>query len=192
MHTTPVGVRETLLALLNAEPKYGYQLKAEYDAVASPQKPLNVGQVYTTLDRLVRDGLVEELAVHDADAGDRRRPYRLTPTGRKEVLEWFFEPPSRPRTMSSDVAEKVIIAVATADVDALDVLRAQRARLIDELRPLRRLGHVGTDLAGELATDWKASLIEGELGWLDRAEEKLRRAIGGGDAAKIHRERTGS
>jgi hypothetical protein len=57
---------------------------------------------------------------------------------------------------------------------------------------LRRLGHVGTDLAGELATDWKASLIEGELGWLDRAEEKLRRAIGGGDAAKIHRERTGS
>jgi DNA-binding PadR family transcriptional regulator len=185
MHNAPVGVRETLLALLDAEPKYGYQLKAEYDVVASPQKPLNVGQVYTTLERLVRDGLVEEVALVDA-ADDRRRPYRLTARGHTEVRVWFFEPPARPRTMSSDVAEKVIIAAVTDDVDALDVVRAQRARLIDELRPLRRLGHLGGDLPDELATDWKASLIEGELGWLDRAEDRLRR-----DEA-AHRERTGS
>src|SRR5262245_58821703 len=121
---------------MTSEPKYGYQLKAEYEAVASPPRPLNVGQVYTTLDRLVRDGLVEAAEAAVVGGDERRRPYQLTPAGRAEALAWFFDPPVRPRSLSSDVAEKVLVAMEADDVGALDVVRAQRARLVDELRPL--------------------------------------------------------
>ena len=85
-----MSVRQALLALLEQGPMYGYQLRAEFEQRTGATWPLNVGQVYTTLTRLERDGLVE------GRAGDRRRGatsiYRVTDAGRDEVAAWFTTP----------------------------------------------------------------------------------------------------
>lgn len=176
-----MGVRETLLALMSGEPKHGYQLKSEYETVAAPQQPLNVGQVYTTIDRLVRAGLVEDAVDAAAASPDaRRRPYRLTSEGRDQARAWFFEAPVRPRGASSDVSQKVLVALQTGEVDALDVVQAQRKTLLGELRGLRHRPPAGDLLAG-LGLDWKASQIESELAWLDRTEAELRARKGTGN-----------
>lgn len=90
-----MGVREGLLALLDAEPSHGYGLKAQFEQITGGVWPLNVGQVYSTLDRLERDGLVA--ATVDAD---EQRSWRLTDEGRDALGAWWWavpgdEPPPR-------------------------------------------------------------------------------------------------
>ena len=62
-----MSIRQGILAMLAAGPRYGYQLRTEFEERTGGTWPLNIGQVYTTLSRLERDGLV------DRDRGDRRR-----------------------------------------------------------------------------------------------------------------------
>ena len=189
MYNGRVGVRETLLALMADQPKHGYQLKTEYETVAAPQRPLNIGQVYTTIERLVRDGLVEKASPSAAsDSDERRRPYRLTREGRSTAHDWFFGAPLRPRSASSDVSEKVLVAIQTEEVDPAEVVRAQRELLVEELRDLRHLPKP-EDLVDGLAADWKASQIEGELAWLDRAEEHLRQPARSAATSRVRRGR---
>src|SRR4029077_5301555 len=99
-----MAVADGLLVLLRIGARHGYQLKADFEERTAGTWPLNTGQVYTTLDRLVRDGFVE--AVDDADgAGARRRPYRLTELGRERAAKWLaqvdggLEPPRDDLTM---------------------------------------------------------------------------------------------
>ena len=174
MHTEYVGVREVLLALMGDRPKHGYQLKREYEMVVGSARPLNVGQVYTTIDRLVRDGLVEEADSGPGSAAEaRRRSYRLTGAGRDAARAWFFEPPTRPLHVLSDAAERVLAAVRVGGVDPLEVVHAQRVHLLEVLREWRRTP-VADGLPAELGADWWATRIEGELAWLDRTEARLR------------------
>ena len=77
-----MSVRHALLALLSEGPKYGMQLKEEYEGATGDAWPLNVGQVYTTLQRLERDGLVES---NDAGDDERQRDYRITARGQGEL-----------------------------------------------------------------------------------------------------------
>ena len=80
-----MSVRHALLALLSEGPKYGLQLREEFEARTGEVWPLNVGQVYTTLQRLERDGLVES---DDAGPGGRektpQKAFRITACGRPE------------------------------------------------------------------------------------------------------------
>src|SRR5258708_20870406 len=85
-----MSVRHALLALLSEGPKYGLQLRQEFEARTGEVWPLNVGQVYTTLQRLDRDGLVES---DGADDGPQKG-YRITEHGRQELLEWLRTPPA--------------------------------------------------------------------------------------------------
>src|SRR5687768_1791363 len=92
-----MSVRQAMLALLEPGPMYGYQLRAEFEQRTGATWPLNVGQVYTTLSRLERDGLVEHVAgsgADDVDRADRAAQvmYRITPSGRGEVSAWFTTP----------------------------------------------------------------------------------------------------
>src|SRR5687767_4283841 len=115
-----VSVRQGLLALLATEPMYGARLRAEFEASTGSTWPLNVGQVYTTLSRLERDGLVE--AAGEADA-EGRVTYRITEAGRTEVAQWFTTPvngESRPR---DELAIKLAMALTTPGVDAHRVIQ---------------------------------------------------------------------
>ena len=86
-----MSIKSGLLALLAEEPMYGYQLRARFEERTGATWPLNVGQVYTTLARLERDGLVEPAG----DDGDGHAIYRITDGGRDAVAEWLAEPVSR-------------------------------------------------------------------------------------------------
>src|SRR5688500_15532862 len=104
-----MSIRHGLLALLEGGPKYGYQLRTEFEAATGATWPLNVGQVYTTVARLERDGLVEP---GEADA-EGRVTYRITERGRSEVTQWFTTPVARESRPRDELAIKLALAITT-------------------------------------------------------------------------------
>jgi DNA-binding PadR family transcriptional regulator len=113
-------VRHSLLAILTIGDAYGYQLRQEFNRRTDSVWPLNAGQVYTTLDRLERDGLVEQ---READAEGHLR-YAITETGRAEVRDWLASPVRR--TERDELAVKVALARSLPGVDLSAVIAAQR------------------------------------------------------------------
>lgn len=174
-----MAVREGLLALLQEGPRHGYQLKTEFESATGGVWPLNVGQVYTTLDRLGRDGLV------DVDEQGGQKTYRLTLEGAQALGAWWQavpvdEPPPRDELML-----KVLMAIEHGPAHALDVITRQRGALLALLqshRRERREPRPGPDgtlrgeaLAAVLVTDALVVRAEADLRWLDRCESRILR-----------------
>jgi DNA-binding PadR family transcriptional regulator len=172
MHTEYVSVRNGLLALLLRAPAHGYQLRAQFEAVTGRAWPLNVGQVYTTLARLERNGHVEVVAV-DADG---RISYALTPDGESAVARWFTEP-VQPRVDARDeLAIKVALATSIADVDVEEILSRQRQASLAVLQDLTRLKAADADeadLGWRLVLEGLRLQVDAELRWLDYCDEML-------------------
>jgi DNA-binding PadR family transcriptional regulator len=172
-----MSVRQALLALLEEGPMYGYQLRSEFERRTGATWPLNVGQVYTTLTRLERDGLVTESG---AD-GEGHVVYEVTQAGRDEVATWFTTPVSRTAPPRDELAIKLALAVTVPGVDVGTVIQQQRGATISALQDYTRLKRDRVDRTpGDLA--WGLvleSLIfngEAEVRWLDHCEARLRRA----------------
>ncbi|HVF74116.1 MAG TPA: helix-turn-helix transcriptional regulator [Acidimicrobiales bacterium] len=167
-----MGVREALLALLSEGPSHGYQLKAAFESATAKVWPLNVGQVYTTLERLDRDGLV----VTDEDDG--QRSYRLTPAGADELGAWWDAAPAEEPPPRDELMLKVLLAVAAGRDHALEVITNQRNALLMLLQQRRRSfsrrpGRTVDALVDELVTDALLMRAEADLRWLDLCEERL-------------------
>src|SRR6476620_7293621 len=111
--------RHALLALLSEGPKYGLQLRQEFEARTGEVWPLNVGQVYSTLQRLERDGLVE------SEAGEEgpQKGYRLTPDGRAELVGWLRTPAGDAQPPRDGLLIKVLVAVEVPGVDVSEVIQ---------------------------------------------------------------------
>ncbi len=109
-----MSVRLSLLALLDQGPCYGYQLRTELDWRTGGTGPINVGQIYNTLDRLERDKLVQKTGENNY--------YEITDTGRREVRAWFGSP-----SPASDLASKLALAATLPGVDIAAIIRVQRA-----------------------------------------------------------------
>jgi DNA-binding PadR family transcriptional regulator len=173
-----MSVKQALLALLEQEPKYGYQLRAEFESRTGATWPLNIGQVYTTLARLERDGLVEGAG---AD-GDGHVVYRVTQAGRDEVAAWFTTPVTRSQPPRDELAIKLALAVTVPGVDVGGVIQQQRSATIGALQDYTRLKRRNDTPADASALAWSLvleSLIfaaEAEVRWLDHCEARLRRA----------------
>ncbi|MFL6169365.1 MAG: PadR family transcriptional regulator [Ornithinibacter sp.] len=131
-----MSVRSGLLALLAEGDKYGAQLRSEFEARTGGTWPLNVGQVYTTLDRLGRDGLVESAGQPDAEG---RIAYRLTPLGHAELGTWWSTPVDRSNTPRDELTIKLALAVTAPDVDVQRVVQTQRTATLRHLHDLTRL-----------------------------------------------------
>src|SRR5213595_921977 len=115
-----MSVRHALLALLSAGPKYGLQLRQEFEAGTGEVWPLNVGQVYTTLQRLERDGLVE------SDGGGEDGPqkhFRITTDGAHELTAWLRTPPDLSSPPRDELVIKVLVAVRVPGVDVHEVIQ---------------------------------------------------------------------
>jgi len=167
-----MAVKDALLALLAGGPCHGYQLKADFDAATGAAWPLNVGQVYSTLQRLERDGLVATDGDPDSDG---RQAYRITADGREALHAWMAEPIAQPLATRDEVSMKVLVALATAVVPALEVVSAQR---LAAMRTLQSLTALKADSAGEamawrLNLDRMVMLAEAEIRWLDLVEDRL-------------------
>lgn len=167
-----MSIRHSLLALLSVKPHYGQQLKAEFEVRTGEVWPLNVGQVYTTLDRLERDGLVEATA---ADAATPLRPYRITDAGRAELAGWFRadrspEPPPR-----NELIMKVMIAASIDPGGAAVVIQSHRRQLIESMRHFTRLKAApGAGTAALVMCDAELFRLEAMVRWLDSVEGRLR------------------
>jgi DNA-binding PadR family transcriptional regulator len=171
-----MSVRYGLLALLGREPMYGYQLRTEFERSTGLTWPLNIGQVYTTLSRLQRDGLVEE-----ADAADEpgKVVYRLTDSGRDELATWFATPVAPAEHPRDELAIKIALAMHAPGVDITAVLQTQRTATLKKLRELTRLkaeADENADDAWLLVLDLMIFRTESEARWLDHSETRLARS----------------
>lgn len=171
-----MSIRHGLLALLQGGPKHGYQLRGEFEAATGATWPLNVGQVYTTLARLERDGCVEPTG--DADEGGKN-VYRISAAGRDELAGWFEGPIEHDAKPRDELVIKLAMAVATPGVDALAVIAAQRAAAMRAIRTATR-AKVGADAAtptaARLVAEASVFAAEAEVRWLDHCESLIRSA----------------
>ncbi|MEU6407541.1 PadR family transcriptional regulator [Microbispora sp. NPDC046933] len=172
-----MSVRHGLLALLSRGPRYGYQLRAEFEASTATTWPLNIGQVYTTLSRLERDGLVSRDDQSEQDEQGRVR-YAITPEGRDELDRWFAKPVSRADRPRDELVIKLAMAVTTPGVDVAAVIRAQRSatmRGLQELTRALRSLDASAETAQRLVVDSMIFHAEAEQRWLDHCEAVLAR-----------------
>jgi DNA-binding PadR family transcriptional regulator len=166
-----LSIRQSLLAILAEGPAHGYGLKLEFDAATADVWPLNPGQVYTTLGRLERDGLV----VFELD-DEGQKVYELTDAGRDELLRWFDTPVPREEMPRQELAIKFVFAVRSGAADVGSVVQRQRAatmRSLQEFTRLRASATDGDDLAWVLMVDGLMFQAEAELRWLDLCEARL-------------------
>ena len=166
-----MSIKYGLLALLEREPMHGYQLRTEFDTATGSTWPLNVGQVYTTLARLERDGLVRSLGEDD----DGRARYEITDQGRGELGSWFDSPvfsSDRPR---DELAIKLALAVTVPGVDVGAVIQRQRAATLVAMQDLTRLKRTAHDLSWELVLESMRYQLEAESKWLDHCEATIAR-----------------
>jgi DNA-binding PadR family transcriptional regulator len=173
-----MSVRHALLALLSEGPKYGLQLREEFEARTGEVWPLNVGQVYTTLQRLERDGLVE--AVDDDQGGDAspQKAYRITGPGSEELAHWLRVPPDLSSPPRDELVMKVLVAVRVPGTDVHEIIQAHRRYLVQLMQEWTRLkeDEADFDLAFALVVDAELFRLDSLVRWLDTAEGRLRRA----------------
>jgi DNA-binding PadR family transcriptional regulator len=173
-----VTVRAALLQLLDEGERHGYQLKVDFEARTGGIWPLNVGQVYSTLDRLVRDRKVT--ATENRDVA--QKIYRITEDGRGEVKEWLGSTPIDSSPPRDELIMKVLLAVGDGGAETVALIDEQRSAMLAALqtgrRQQRRRGDTG-DIAQYLAHDALLTRLEADLKWLDRCEERIRATTAG-------------
>jgi len=170
-----MSIKRGLPTLLVEGPRYGAELKPEFERRTGGTWPLNIGQVYTTLARLQRDGLVEP-----AGEDEPRRPrYSVTEHGRVEVAAWFAEPVRRDAPARDELAINLALAVSVPGVDMRALIQTQRAaslRVLQDYTRLKREPAAADDLAWTLVLESLLFNAEAEIRWLDHCEARVARA----------------
>src|SRR5438309_2134995 len=170
-----MSVRHALLALLSEGPKYGLQLRQEFEAGTGEVWPLNVGQVYTTLQRLERDGLVESDDEAEEDGPQKR--FRITAQGEDELAEWLRTPPDLSSPPRDELVIKVLVALRVPGVDVHDVVQVHRRHLVELMQQWTRIKEdAGADDFGlALVVDAELFRLDSVIRWLDSADGRLKR-----------------
>ena len=169
-----MSVRHALLALLSEGPKYGLQLRHEFEGHTGEVWPLNVGQVYTTLQRLERDGLIESDG--EAEAG-AQKSFRLTAQGAAELHSWLRTPPDLSSPPRDELVIKVLVAIRVPSVDVRDVIQTHRRRVVELMQEWTRVKRDAGpgDLSLGLVVDAELFRLDSVIRWLDAADARLRR-----------------
>jgi len=169
-----VSIRHALLALLMEGPKYGLQLRQEFEARTGDVWPLNVGQVYTTLQRLEREGNVSsDEAGHD---GVHKR-FRITTGGAGELDRWLRTPPGAAPPPRDELVMKVQVALRLPGVDVREILQVHRRQLVEQMQHFTNLKADASpdDVGLGLVVDAELFRLEAVVRWLDAAEARLHR-----------------
>ena len=194
-----MSVRHALLALLAEGPKYGLRLREEFEARTGEVWPLNVGQVYTTLQRLERDGLVEsDDDDHDADAGagagappdgpqttqqktqqkTPQKTFRITADGAAELAGWLRTPPDMAAPPRDELVMKVLVAMRVPGTNVHDVIQVHRRYLVELMQQWTRIkeAEADSDLSLALIVDAELFRLDAVIRWLDAADGRIKRA----------------
>ncbi len=190
-----MSVRHALLALLSEGPKYGLQLREEFEARTGEVWPLNVGQVYTTLQRLERDELVEaeddskdakdardakddaKEDVRDSKDGPQKR-FHLTEAGRVELARWLRTPPDMSSPPRDELVMKILVALRVPGTDVHAVIQAHRRYLVELMQQWTRIKEAEAehDLSLSLVVDAELFRLDSVIRWLDMADGRIKRA----------------
>lgn len=165
-----VDTRLTLLGLLGAGPGYGYDLKLVWDRWFAQTKPLAFGQVYGSLARLLRDGMIVQVG-SESGTGPERKRYEITEEGRAAVRAWILSPEVPSDSIRADLFAKTIISLLLGE-DAGHLLDLQRQAHTERMRELTRRKQ-GADLHTTLLADHALFHIEADLRWIDLTQARL-------------------
>ena len=173
-----LSVRHALLALLREGPKYGLQLRQEFEAGTGEVWPLNVGQVYTTLQRLERDGLVES---DDPEREGPQKGFRITAAGDRELGRWLRTPPETAPPPRDELVIKVLVAIRLPGVDTHDLIQVHRRYLVELMQQYTHLKAEASegDVGLALVVDAEVFRLEAVVRWLDAADARLARLPAG-------------
>ncbi|BEP15572.1 helix-turn-helix transcriptional regulator [Acidothermaceae bacterium B102] len=169
-----MSVRHALLALLSEGPKYGLQLRYEFEERTGEVWPLNVGQVYTTLQRLERDGLIESDG--DGEAG-AQKSFHLTADGSKELVAWLRTPPDLSSPPRDELVIKVLVASRVPGIDVHEVIQTHRRHTVELMQEWTRTKRDASadDVNLALVVDAELFRLDSVIRWLDSADARLRR-----------------
>jgi DNA-binding PadR family transcriptional regulator len=168
-----MSVPHALLALLSEGPKYGMRLQSEFQSRTGEVWPLNVGQVYTTLQRLERDGLVES----DANGERSQKRYRITSAGADELAGWLRTPPELVPPPRDELVIKVLVALQVPGIDVHEIMQVHRRHAIEVMQRYTQVKAAAAedDVALALVADAELFRLEAIVRWLDAADARLKR-----------------
>ncbi|MGH2467184.1 MAG: PadR family transcriptional regulator [Candidatus Limnocylindrales bacterium] len=185
-----MSVRYGLLAILAEAPNHGYQLKTDFERRTAGSWQLNIGQIYTTLQRLERDGLVEPID----PASDERHAYRITGTGLIQVDAWLDRPVIAEGPPRDELTIKVLLAVAAGDLDVTAILQRQRTASVEQLQAYTRRkaqADPDNDMPILILLDALIFRTEAEVRWLDATEARIRQHSASGSRSATDSHGTG-
>jgi DNA-binding PadR family transcriptional regulator len=167
-----MSVPHALLALLSEGPKYGLRLQNEFESRTGEVWPLNVGQVYTTLQRLERDGLVET----DADGRRSQKRYRISAAGAEELAKWLRTPTDLVPPPRDELVIKVLVALQVPGIDIHEILQTHRRHAIEVMQRYTQIKAAAAedDVALALVADAELFRLEAIVRWLDAADVRLK------------------
>jgi DNA-binding PadR family transcriptional regulator len=168
-----MSVPHALLALLSEGPKYGLRLQNEFEARTGEVWPLNVGQVYTTLQRLERDELVE---TDDGEAERSQKRYRITTAGSRELADWLRTPPELVPPPRDELVIKVLVALQVPGIDIHELMQEHRRHVVEIMQRYTRIKATAPEgnVALALVVDAELFRLEAIVRWLDAADVRLK------------------
>jgi DNA-binding PadR family transcriptional regulator len=167
-----MSVPHAVLALLSEGPKYGLRLQNEFQSRTGEVWPLNIGQVYTTLQRLERDGLIET----SGDGERSQKRYRITSAGSSELSDWLRTPPELVPPPRDELVIKVLVALQVPGIDIHELLQVHRRHVIEVMQRYTRIKAEAAegDVPLALVADAELFRLEGIVRWLDAADVRLK------------------
>ena len=166
-----MSLKYGVMGLLAEEPLHGYEVKNRFEAMLGGTWDVNIGQVYTTLQRLERDGLVRPVG----ERGDRGKlVYELSDRGREALDGWLGQPESGPQELREEIYVKLLLAARLANGDLGPLLSRQKRAYLQRLRDLNRLeDRARKDGRKDLARLVRGALLhtEADIKWIDELSE---------------------
>lgn len=166
-----MSVRHALLALLAEQPRYGLQLRQEFEARTGDVWPLNVGQVYTTLGRLERDGLVES----DDEEEGPQKTYSITADGSMELDVWLHTPDTGISPPRDELVIKMLVALRMPGIDVAALLQSHRRQLVETMQWYTHMkADADHDVGLALLADSELFRLEAVVRWLDTVDSRVK------------------
>jgi len=165
-----MGVSQSLLGLLEVAPRHGYDLKRGHDELFRAERPVAYGQVYATLSRLLKNGLVSVEGTEPGEGPDRKR-YAITDAGVTDLQSWLSTPERPQEYLQNTLYTKVVLALLSHR-SADEILDAQRREHLTAMREFNRRKQTG-DLADQLICDHALFHLEADLKWLEMTASRL-------------------
>lgn len=175
---TSLAVKHGILGILAERPCHGYELKSRFDELTGGFWDLNIGQIYSTLERLLKEGLVELAEGREQDA--ERKVYRITEAGLAELEQWLARPPLKARPVRNELYVRLGLLVDKDPARALALLESQRRVYHLQLAELTRAKIQAARAQGperlrrEMMLDAALLHVEADLKWLENCEARLR------------------